>query len=89
MLNLSSLSHEQENRLIKQLSGRSVGTRIEPHLFAIFDAKGQKVSVKAKTLDRIPLLRDMAMLTDPVPDDFFSPRDNSLTGKEMNYSMHE
>lgn len=58
-----------------------MGTRIEPHLFAIFDAKGQKVSVKAKTLDRIPLLRDMAMITDPVPEDFFSLREPSLTGK--------
>lgn len=66
-----------------------MGTRIEPHLFAIFDSKGQKVSVKAKTLDRIPLLRDMATLTDPVPDDFFAPRDNNTLSGKSNLSIRQ
>lgn len=67
---------------MKQLNRRNVGTRIEQHLFATMDSKGKKVSVKAKTLDRIPLLRDMAMLTDPVPEDFFA-QPNSFASKHV------
>lgn len=70
---------------MKQLNRRSVGTRIENHLFATMDSKGKKVSVKAKTLDRIPLLRDMAILTDAVPEDFFAQPNTFSSESHMSF----
>lgn len=30
------------------------------------------MSIKLKTMEHIPLLKDMAIMTDPVPQDFFA-----------------
>jgi hypothetical protein len=44
---------------------------VEERLFSVFDATGKKVSIKSKTMEHIPLLRDMSVMTDPLPEDFF------------------
>jgi len=45
---------------------------VEEKLFPAFDyTTGKKVTVRSRTMERIPLLKDCAIMTDPVPEDFF------------------
>ena len=59
---------------------KSTSTTIEDHFFATIDQNGKKVTVKAKTLDKIPLLKDKSVMTDPVPDELFAQSENPFAG---------